>query len=202
VLKRENQICAECGNSVTDADVEFDHIIPWSKEGSSDESNIRLLCRGCNRKRGTAFEKKFLVDSFRDHVIGPSSIEVVEWGLLIARFGWDFYQSENRLPTAKDYATTFACGKVSAAEQFAAQEFADILAFFRGKRPRDVNAQVFKALKLRWGAVDGEVHRIVDVSKATRIAIADLVSFDRDFLRRLGSSVVGGAVSDAKWAKL
>lgn len=47
VLKRENQICNECGNSVKDNEIEFDHIIPWSKGGASDEHNIRLLCRGC-----------------------------------------------------------------------------------------------------------------------------------------------------------
>src|ERR1700722_6922351 len=63
VLKRENQICRECGRSVQDEDVEFDHVIPYSKGGSSDESNVRLLCKKCNRKRGANFEAKFLIDS-------------------------------------------------------------------------------------------------------------------------------------------
>jgi HNH endonuclease len=76
VLKRENQICRECGRSVQDKDVEFDHVIPYSKGGSSDESNVRLLCKTCNRKRGASFEAKFLVDSIRDHLIEPSGIEV------------------------------------------------------------------------------------------------------------------------------
>src|SRR5206468_6967300 len=49
VLKRENQICRQCGKSVQDGEVEFDHVIPWSKGGSSDESNVRLLCSRCNR---------------------------------------------------------------------------------------------------------------------------------------------------------
>ncbi len=45
VLKRENQICVVCGKPVKDDEIEFDHIIPWSKGGSSDEHNVRLLCR-------------------------------------------------------------------------------------------------------------------------------------------------------------
>ena len=38
---------------IPDNEVNFDHIIPWSKGGSSDESNIRLLCESCNKLRGT-----------------------------------------------------------------------------------------------------------------------------------------------------
>jgi HNH endonuclease len=36
ILKRENQVCAECNQPVRTEDVEFDHIIPWRKGGSSD----------------------------------------------------------------------------------------------------------------------------------------------------------------------
>jgi HNH endonuclease len=202
VLKRENQICAECGNSVMDADVEFDHIIPWSKGGSSDESNIRLLCNGCNRRRGTAFEKQFLVESVREHLVEPSGIEIVEWHLMIARFGWEFNRSEDRLPAAGDYASEFVRGEISTAEQFAAQQFADIVAFFSAKRPTDVTARIFKALKLRWGASDGRVHRILEVTRKMCIAGADLVHAERDFVRRLGFSVKDGVVVDARLSKL
>ena len=165
VLKRENQICAECGNSVKDTEIEFDHIIPWAKGGSSDESNIRLLCKGCNRKRGAAFEKQYLVDSLGEQLVEPSGIEAVEWALMIARFGWDFYRSESRVPTAQDYANTFTRGEISDAEEFAAQQFEDIVAFFKAKRPTDVSVQFFHALKLRWGSEDGQVHRISTCSE-------------------------------------
>lgn len=40
VLKRENQICSICSKAVKDEEVEFDHIIPWIKGGSSEEYNI------------------------------------------------------------------------------------------------------------------------------------------------------------------
>ncbi|MGO9468530.1 MAG: HNH endonuclease [Isosphaeraceae bacterium] len=42
-------MCTECGRS---ENLEFDHFIPISKGGSSTARNIRLLCEGCNRRKG------------------------------------------------------------------------------------------------------------------------------------------------------
>ncbi len=42
VLKRENQVCRSCGMPVADNDIHFDHVIPWSKGGPTEESNIQL----------------------------------------------------------------------------------------------------------------------------------------------------------------
>ena len=60
VLKRENQVCRSCGMPVADNDIHFDHIIPWSKGGPTEENNIQLLCGTCNRKKSAKFEKEFL----------------------------------------------------------------------------------------------------------------------------------------------
>ncbi len=51
VARRDNYICQECGRYLKDDEVEFDHIIPISKGGSSEESNLRLTCRECNRRK-------------------------------------------------------------------------------------------------------------------------------------------------------
>ena len=34
------------------ADLEYDHIIPYSKGGANTVKNLRLLCRTCNRLKG------------------------------------------------------------------------------------------------------------------------------------------------------
>jgi len=46
ILKKYDGKCAACGSG---EHVEFDHIVPISKGGTGDESNIQLLCRSCNR---------------------------------------------------------------------------------------------------------------------------------------------------------
>ena len=52
VARRDNNICQLCGKYLFDREIEFDHIIPFSKGGSSDESNIRVTCHKCNRQKG------------------------------------------------------------------------------------------------------------------------------------------------------
>jgi len=56
VVRRDNHVCQKCLKYVPDNEVEFDHIIPYSKGGPTTVENIRLLCRSCNRKKGNDLE--------------------------------------------------------------------------------------------------------------------------------------------------
>lgn len=49
VLKRDGFQCVACGATGKDARLEVDHIIPRSKGGSNDMSNLQTLCFECNR---------------------------------------------------------------------------------------------------------------------------------------------------------
>ena len=51
VVRRDGQICQKCGEVVPEDEIEFDHVIPFSKGGSSEESNIRIIHRKCNRSK-------------------------------------------------------------------------------------------------------------------------------------------------------
>jgi 5-methylcytosine-specific restriction endonuclease McrA len=51
VVRRDNYTCQHCKKKLDDTEVEFDHIIPISKGGSSEENNIRLTCFQCNRDK-------------------------------------------------------------------------------------------------------------------------------------------------------
>ena len=49
VWRRDGGKCVKCGGREK---LEFDHIIPLSKEGSNTVRNIELLCEKCNRTKG------------------------------------------------------------------------------------------------------------------------------------------------------
>jgi len=50
---REEGVCWLCGLPATAADpLEGDHVVPRSKGGSDERSNLRAAHRSCNRKRG------------------------------------------------------------------------------------------------------------------------------------------------------
>lgn len=51
VFTRDGGVCQCCGSS---DNIEYDHIIPYSCGGSSDVSNIQLLCMKCNRSKSNS----------------------------------------------------------------------------------------------------------------------------------------------------
>jgi 5-methylcytosine-specific restriction endonuclease McrA len=53
VLIRDEGRCVRCGQT---EDLQFDHIIPITMGGSSEESNIQLLCGLCNRRKSNKIE--------------------------------------------------------------------------------------------------------------------------------------------------
>lgn len=57
VVRRDNHTCQGCGKHLLDDEVEFDHIIPQSNGGSSEEHNIRLTCFKCNRDKSDKYER-------------------------------------------------------------------------------------------------------------------------------------------------
>ena len=51
VYSRDGGSCKCCGSSLS---LEYDHIMPYSCGGSSDVSNIQLLCQKCNRSKSNS----------------------------------------------------------------------------------------------------------------------------------------------------
>jgi len=49
IFKEDNYKCKICGSS---KNLVIDHIIPFSKGGSTEKDNLQTLCKECNRKKG------------------------------------------------------------------------------------------------------------------------------------------------------
>jgi hypothetical protein len=60
VLKRD-KICQLCGNTKKDAPLEVDHILPRSKGGKNDISNLQTLCRPCNQGKSNLDDTNFTI---------------------------------------------------------------------------------------------------------------------------------------------
>ena len=50
--KRSRYKCVFCGRNSNQIQLEVDHIIPFSKGGSNNLSNLQTLCIDCNRGKG------------------------------------------------------------------------------------------------------------------------------------------------------
>jgi 5-methylcytosine-specific restriction endonuclease McrA len=60
ILVRDGFACQTCGSSpIKDrgVDLHVDHILPWSKGGETEESNLQTKCQRCNLGKGNAFEQ-------------------------------------------------------------------------------------------------------------------------------------------------
>lgn len=78
VLKTGGGMCALCGCTKDDRPLDVDHIIPRSRGGSNDISNLQVLCSKCNRSKGnkddTDFRNNLDVDKHTDCIFCSEDI--------------------------------------------------------------------------------------------------------------------------------
>lgn len=51
ILIRDECECQVCGKLVDETDSKLDHIIPLSRGGTHDDSNLRTMCDACHTKK-------------------------------------------------------------------------------------------------------------------------------------------------------
>ncbi len=197
VLKRDNQICRDCGKAVQDEDIEFDHLIPWSKGGSSEESNIRLLCRECNRKRSNNFEDEYLSRSLRDHTMKQTGFEILEGLFNFVEFYHEFKRDHGREPKTQDFILLVDDND----ELFASKIYdivKDICTIFSSE-PVPIEEKYCDPLKDRWGFLDGSLYTLEGVSETYNIDINKLVVEEKYFIQMLGWNIPLTESNKKKW---
>lgn len=56
LVEREGKVCALCSRLLST--VHLDHIVPLSRGGTNDTSNLRLLCPRCNISKGARMDSE------------------------------------------------------------------------------------------------------------------------------------------------
>ena len=59
LMRRQDNTCAYCGYRRIGASMDIDHIIPVVRGGSNDESNLQVICRPCNQRKGPQTDEEF-----------------------------------------------------------------------------------------------------------------------------------------------
>jgi hypothetical protein len=202
VLKRDNQICRDCGRSIKDQDVEFDHIIPWAKGGSSDDHNVKLLCRTCNRRKGKKFEDQYLVASLSEHLVDPAPFDILRLIIEFVNLSHTIHKQDNRDHTQEDICRWFGRRKVRNEDKIAAEMIFDIQNFLTSKKPTEVTNKLFDALKYRWGYPTREFHKLQESAQLHGVTADELLSAEASLLQRLGWPIEMSESSRNKWLRL
>jgi hypothetical protein len=201
VLKRENQICSVCSKSVQDGNIHFDHIIPYSKGGSSDEHNIRLLCDDCNLHRGNRFEAENLVACAAEHLQPALDLGFLRILIEAFEFGQDYKRKQKRFPNAEEIAEHFGAVELSVFERRLVETFLDFEQFFAGEKPEEITRTHFIALAKRWGFKDRNIYKLRDMADEYHVVLRELVIMERTLLSRAGWYLSDTKANRKKWEK-
>ena len=59
LMRRQDNTCVYCGHRRIASSMDIDHIIPVVRGGSNDESNLQVICRRCNQRKGPQTDEEF-----------------------------------------------------------------------------------------------------------------------------------------------
>lgn len=77
IYLRDGLACAYCGDSIENgASLSLDHVIPYSKGGSNEASNLTTCCKRCNSSRGNRPMEEFAeaVATYLNHGVTAAEI--------------------------------------------------------------------------------------------------------------------------------
>jgi 5-methylcytosine-specific restriction endonuclease McrA len=59
VYQRDKYQCQSCGKTSLETNLSIDHIIPLSRGGKNDISNLQTLCLTCNQSKTNKIDQRF-----------------------------------------------------------------------------------------------------------------------------------------------
>ena len=61
LMRRQNKTCVYCGHRRTAPSFDIDHIIPVVRGGSNEVSNLQVICKPCNQRKGLQTDEEFRI---------------------------------------------------------------------------------------------------------------------------------------------
>ena len=61
LMRRQDNTCTYCGHRRRASSLDIDHVIPVARGGSNDPSNLQVICRPCNQRKGVQTDEEFRV---------------------------------------------------------------------------------------------------------------------------------------------
>lgn len=71
LLACDNFSFRNCGS---EKEIEFDHIVPLSRGGADDVSNMQVLCRKCNTRKRDTHDGIFVYDKYKTDELFQSAV--------------------------------------------------------------------------------------------------------------------------------
>ena len=59
LMRQQDNTCGYCGKRRTAKTLDIDHMIPAVRGGSNDISNLQVICRPCNQRKGLQTDEEF-----------------------------------------------------------------------------------------------------------------------------------------------
>ena len=59
LMRRQDNTCVYCGHRRTAPSLDIDHIVPVVRGGSNNISNLQVICRPCNQRKGLQTDEEF-----------------------------------------------------------------------------------------------------------------------------------------------
>lgn len=185
VLRRDGYICQNCKQHIDDENINFDHIIPWSKGGSSEESNLRLLCEKCNKKRGNNFESQYLVFNAQEIINDPHSINVTMINDLLRLFYIAILINKKNC-FDKDIFLRIIETEDKKTDLFLYNIISQIWDLFNIEKFFIPIKRKEKILRYRWGLIDSTSHSINETCKKFQVSHSYYVDLEQQLLRQIG----------------
>ena len=202
VLFRDRQVCQNCNSNIKDNEIHFDHVIPWSKGGSSDTSNIQLLCKDCNELKSNNFERDNLVYSFNEQTRRKVAIEFIMVFKDCANEKIRVKKDENRDILIDDILICLGATKKDNATKHALRTVNEIWDVLSNDKPKELTQKYFDPLKFRWGIEGENVKSIHETIEKFNLDGLELIKCELDLFRRLGMTLELNTKNINKWLKI